>query len=175
MHAKRKSAFTLLEIMVAVLIVGILLAVSGPIYTSYTTKSRFAAVFGTMNQLRDDLQVAYQDNDQFPASFSNSNINSATYNTLSSNVLQQVYYGISSSGQSAYLQFFTLDLGVSGYVESSNTGSGGVNCRVSMAAVTTSTGDTVFYCGQWDGSSMDVPLTYLPSTCQDTSISTKIV
>lgn len=166
------QGFTLLELMVAILIIGILLAVSGPIYTSYSVKSRFAEVFGVISQYRDDLQTAYMDNDKFPSSFNN--ITAGAYNILSSGVLQQVYYGVSSNSQAAYLQFFTLNLGVDNYVESSNTGTGGVNCRITLVAVTTGTGDTRYYCGQWDSTTPDVPLTYLPSSCQDTNLSALI-
>lgn len=172
MHSKRIGAFTLLELMVAVIIIGILLAVSGPIYTSYTIKARFTEVLGNIHQYRDDLQAAYQDNDKFPSSFNG--ISSATYNALTSGVLQQVYYGIGASGATAYLQFFTLDLGVPDYVAADSSGTGGANCRLTLAAVTTDVGVTRYYCGQWDGTDVDVPLTYLPSTCQDTNISALI-
>lgn len=169
------QGFTLLELMVVILIIGILIAVSGPIYTSYTVKSRFATVFGTINQYRDDLETAYADNDQFPSSISNGTLTVATYNAVSSSTsLQQIYYGVSTNSQAAYLQFFTLNLGVPGYVEANSSGSGGTSCRVTLAAVTNATGDTQFYCGQWDGSATDVPLTYLPDTCQDTNISALI-
>lgn len=172
MHIQGRQGFTLLELMVAILIIAILLAVSGPIYTSYTVKSRFAGVYSLMNQYRDDLQTAYLDNESFPSSFSNLTVN--TYNPLTSTALQQVFYGVSTNSQAAYLQFFTLDLGVSGYLESNTSGSGGVNCRIALAAIPNATGQMRFYCGQWDGSSMDVPLTYLPAECQDTNISALI-
>lgn len=169
MSKKFTSGFTLLELMVVILVMGILAAVSGPIYSSYTVKSRFAEAFGTMNQYRNDLANAYQDQDRFPDSFFDITVN--TYNELSSPVLQQVYYGIATDGSGAYLQFFTLDLGVDDYVQASNLGSDGVNCRITVAAIPNDTGQTQFYCGQWDGSEMDVPLTYLPEGCQDTDIS----
>lgn len=173
MYKESTKGFTLLELMVAILIIGLLVGVSGPIYTSYTTKSRFGEVFGIINQYRDDLENAYLDNDHFPTTFSN--LTSSTYNSLTSDVLQQIYYGIGASGTTAYLQFFTLNLGASGFVASDTSGNGGVSCRVTLAAVINTTGQTQFYCGQWDGSSMDVPLTYLPNGCQDTNISALIM
>lgn len=172
MYRQVKLGFTLMELMVVVLIISILLAVSGPVYTSYTVKARFAEVFGVINKYHDDLQVAYTDNERFPNTLAN--MSSGTYSDISSNVLQQIYYRVSSNSQAAYLQFFTLDLGASSYVMANDSGSGGVNCRVTLAAITTSTGATRFYCGQWDGSEMDVTLTYLPKNCQDTNISALI-
>lgn len=166
------SGFTLLEVMVAILIIGILLAVGGPIYTSYTVKSRFAEVFTNINQYKNDLTAAYYDNDKFPSSFADLNV--ATYNPVSSDVLQQIYYGVSTDSQDAYLHFFTLDLGVDDYVQADSSGSSGVNCRISIVAITTSTGNTKFYCGQWDNTATSVPLKYLPLTCQDTNLAALI-
>ncbi len=171
-RSRRRIAFTLLEVMVAILIIGILLAVGGPIYTSYTVKSRFAQVFANVSQYKNDLTTAYYDNDQFPSSFGNLSV--ATYNDVSSAVVQQIYYGVSTDSQDAYLQFFTTDLGIDGFVEADTSGSGGTSCRVSVVAITTNTGNTQFYCGQWDGSATDVPLTYLPQSCQDTNLSALI-
>lgn len=172
MYKFKHQGFTLLEIMVAILIIGILLAASGPIYTSYSVKSRFAEVFTNINQYKNDLSTAYFDNDKFPSSFGNLTV--ATYNSVTSNVLQQIYYGVSTDSQNAYLHFFTKDLGVPGYVQADTSGAGGAKCRVTVAAITTTTGNTQYYCGQWDGSATDVPLTYLPKACQDTNISALI-
>ncbi len=168
----KHNGFTLLEIMVAVLIIGILLAVGGPIYTSYSVKSRFAEVFADVSQYKKDLQAAYIDNDEFPTSFAGLTV--ATYNAVSSSVIQQIYYGVSTDTQDAYLQFFTEDLGVEDYVQADGSGENGENCRVSIVAITTSSGITQFYCGQWDGSDTDLPLTYLPNSCQDTNLSALI-
>lgn len=165
----KNRGFTLLELMVTIIIMSILLAVSGPIYISYTVKSRFAEVFGTINQYKDDLQTAYVDNGQFPTTVGGMTAN--TYVPITSNVIQQVYYNVASGNQAAYVQFFTLDLGVNDYVAADSSGADGVNCRVTLAAVLTNTGNTRFYCGQWDGSATDVPLKNLPQGCQDTAIS----
>lgn len=166
------KAFTLLELMVAIVIISLLLAVSGPTYIGYKTRSRFTEVLGTVNQYRNDLVTNYSDADGFPASFAN--LTAATYVPLSSAVLQQVYYNVATDHQAAYLQFFTTDLGVSGYVASNTSGTGGVACRITLAVVINNSGQNQFYCGQWDGSSMDIPLTYLPKNCQDTNISSLI-
>lgn len=167
-----KLGFTLMELMVVILLLSILIAVGGPVYTSYKIKAQFTEVFGIINKYHNDLQLAYTDNEQFPTTFNN--ISSGAYSTLTSDVLQQVYYATSTNHQAAYLQFFTLDLGASSYVMANSSGLGGVNCRITLAAIATSTGVTRFYCGQWDGSDTDVKLTYLPKACQDTNISALI-
>lgn len=169
---RQKRGFTLLEIMVALLIIGILLAVGGPIYTSYLTKSRFTEVFTNISQYKNDLQAAYIDNDEFPSAVSGLDV--ATFNEVSSPVIQLIYYGVSTDSQDAYLQFFTEDLGLDGYAQADTNGDNGEKCRISIVAITTSTGTTQFYCGQWDGGDEDVPLTNLPQSCQDTNLSALI-
>lgn len=164
----QKLGFTLLEMMVAILLIAILLGVGGPIYTSYTVKSRFAEVFSELSQYKNDLEAAYFDNDEFPSEVAGLAV--ATYNAVSSNVLQQIYYGVSTDSQDAYMHFFTLDLGISNFALANSSGANGTSCRISLVAVTTATGNTQFYCGQWNGTATDVPLTYLPRSCQDTNL-----
>lgn len=164
----RIYGFTLLEIMVVILIISIMLAVGGPIYTSYKVKSRFAEVFVNINQYKNDLQAAFYDNDQFPSSVGNLAV--ATFNNVSSDIIQQIYYGVSTDNQDAYLQFFTQDLGVDDFTAATMGNDNCDKCRVSIVAVTTNTGNTQVYCGQWDGTDADVPLSYLPISCQDTNL-----
>lgn len=165
---KRKGV-TLTEVIVVIAIMGILMAVGAPMYTSYMTKSKIAEVFAAINQYKAEMQVAYNGDDQFPSSFLN--FNEYTYTSLGSATLQQVYYGRVSDGQiSGYLLFYTQDLGIPGFVLANGSGSGGVSGRIALSAQVSGTGEVRFYCGQWEGNAADVPLNYLPASCQDTNL-----
>lgn len=166
------QGLTLIEIMVVISIISILMVISAPIYKSYSTKSKFAEVFTNIDGYKGELQAAYVVADQFPSSFSN--LTESDYTNISTSVLQQIYYGISTDKQAGYLLFYTQDLGITNFVIANSSGNGGVAGRIAVAAIVTNTGETRFYCGQWDGSSADVPLDYLPSSCQDTNISALI-
>ncbi len=172
MLIQRPRGFSLLELMVAVLIVSVLAAMSGPVYRSYTSKSKFAEAFKTISMYRDDLAVAYVDSDQFPASVTGVPLN--TYTTITSPALKLLYYNRSTDKQAAYMHFYTLDLGVDSYAVISDLGAGGAKCRITLAAVATAAGQIQYYCGQWDATSLSVPLANLPKTCQDTNISALI-
>ena len=163
---------TLIELMVVIAILSGLAVYGVVTYKSYTVKSKFTQVLGTMSQYKDDAQAAYTDNDQFPTTFSG--LTASTFNSISSSALSLIYYGRSTDKQSAYLNFYTTDLGVTNYVAANSGGAGGAYCRVAMALVSTAAGHMQFYCGQWDGSSTDVPLSYLPKSCQNTNISALI-
>lgn len=172
MRLRKNQAITFIELLVAMAIMSLLIAISGPAYRSYMIKSQFAAVIAAIGEYRDDMAVAYTDNDQFPATLDDIPVN--TYTAVSSSVLQQIYYKQSTDKQSAYVLFFTLNLGISNYVPANNSGTGGVSARVALVATKTSTGNLQFHCGQWDGTSADVPLTYLPQSCQDTNLTSLI-
>jgi prepilin-type N-terminal cleavage/methylation domain-containing protein len=161
-----------IEIMVVISIISILMVISVPIYTSYATKSKFAEIYSNMDEYKGEMQSAYAVGDQFPSSFSNLNV--STYTAVSTATLQQIYYGISSNQDAGYLLFYTQDLGIPGFVIANSSGSGGNSGRVALAGIITNTGEIRFYCGQWDGSAADVPLDYLPASCQDTNISALI-
>lgn len=162
----------MIELMVVIAIVAATAIFSIESYKSYTVKSKFAQIFSTIERYKDDAQAAYIDGDEFPSQFSG--LTTSTYNSISAPGLALAYYGRSTNKQAAYFQFFTIDLGISGYVAANGSGSGGTSCRVTTAIVRSAAGHMQLYCGQWDGSSTDVPLTYLPKSCQDTNISALI-
>jgi len=166
------QGLTLIEIMTVISIVSLLVVISIPIYSSYSTKSKFAELYANIDEYKDEMEAAYAATDQFPSSFSNLSV--STYTNISTRVLQQIYYGVSSSSQAGYLLFYTQDLGVPGFVIANSSGSGGTANRIALAAIVTTTGETRFYCGQWDGGTADVPLDYLAASCQDTNISALI-
>ena len=61
MH-QRQSGFTLVEIMIAVVIVGILTAVALPSYGSYVMRARLAEAHGTLASLQPKLEQFWANN-----------------------------------------------------------------------------------------------------------------
>lgn len=59
-HAAR--GFTLIELMIAVAVLGILAAVAMPAYSDHITRSRITEATGTLSELRLRLEQYYQDN-----------------------------------------------------------------------------------------------------------------
>ncbi len=172
MNAYKAQGFSLVELMVAIFIISLLAAVSGPAYRSYLVKSKFTEVLGTVAQYKEDLQTNYLDSDQFSNQFSGLTV--STYTLITSDVIKLIFYGRATDKRAAYLQFFTKDLGVDSFSLVADNGTGGAKCRVTLAAVMSATGQMQYYCGQWDGGSLDVPTKYLPNSCQDTNISAYI-
>lgn len=57
-----RRGFTLIELMIAVAVVGILAAVVYPSYTSYVRRGKIAAALGELSAVRVRLEQYYQDN-----------------------------------------------------------------------------------------------------------------
>ncbi len=168
MLKRKRRGVSLIEVMVVVSIIGILTVISVPIYKSYTTKSKFAEVFATINEYKGEMQAAYAISDQFPSSFSNLSEN--VYTSIDTSTLKQIYYETAMDKQAGYLLLYTQDLGVPGFVLANSGGTGGTAGRIALSEIVVNTGETTVYCGQWDGSAADVPLNYLPASCQNTNI-----
>jgi prepilin-type N-terminal cleavage/methylation domain-containing protein len=164
-------AFTVLELMVVVLIIGILVAIGGPAFRSYVTKSKLGAAIQHLTYYQTQLLDGYQKNDYFPSTVVD--LTAGAYTPSLTNYLEVIYYQVSTNSNAAYLIGYTSDTGVSGYVAPGGSGGGAKNA-ITMALVPTTTGYMQTYCGQWTGGAGDVPLTELPSNCQDTNISALI-
>lgn len=172
MFIRKILGFSLVEVMVAIALIVTLVTMSVGLYVSYTSKSRFAGAFESISKYKNDLQLAYMDNDQFPDQFSI--LTASSYTDITEPELNMVYYGVATNRQAAYMHFFTTDLGLEGYESATSGAGGGVKSRIALVAVSNNTGHVQFYCGQWNGSSVDVPLEYLPKSCQDTNMSALI-
>ena len=60
-----KKGFTLIELMVAVGILGVLVATSLPLVNAYRTKAEYLDLDLTMKHIMDGLEVCYIENDEF--------------------------------------------------------------------------------------------------------------
>ena len=65
--ASRQRGFTLLELVIAMVVVAILAAVAIPNYNGYVTRSRLTEATGTLAAYRLRMEQAYQDNGNYGA------------------------------------------------------------------------------------------------------------
>jgi|GEM_PF-4493690 len=164
------KAYTLIELMSAIAIVAILSASAVSSYSYFSSQANLTEVLSVINNYKDELGFWYHQNNEFPANFSS--LMAANYTPISSsNTISLIYYDRSADNQNAYIQFFTQNTGIAGSQTADGAGSGAINSRLSVAFVTTANGFLRIYCGQWDGSTADIDLDYLPSSCRDTNLS----
>lgn len=114
-HPQRRVAgFTLIELMVAVIMVGVLTTIAVPQYRSYVRRGQLADAFSTLADMRVKLEQHYQDN-----KFYGSTAATTSCPTLPSYTVFPIagkYFGISCAGGAAPSQTYTLTA----------TGSGGL-------------------------------------------------
>ena len=99
----RSQGFSLIELMIAVAIIGILAAIAIPMYSDYVTRSRRADGQATLMQVAQDLDRCYTQFSKY-----NDNNCSVVNSGVVSETSDQGFYGISASGGNLTESTFTL-------------------------------------------------------------------
>ena len=99
----RSQGFSLIELMIAVVIVGILAAIAIPMYSDYVTRSRRADGQATLMQVAQELERCYTQFSKY-----NDNSCSVVNGGVVSETSDQGFYGISASGGNLTESTFTL-------------------------------------------------------------------
>ena len=99
----RSQGFSLIELMIAVVIVGILAAIAIPMYSDYVTRSRRADGQATLMQVAQELERCYTQFSKY-----NDNSCSVVNGGVVSETSDQGFYVISASGGALTESNFTL-------------------------------------------------------------------
>ena len=99
----RSQGFSLIELMIAVAIIGILAAIAIPMYSDYVTRSRRADGQATLMQVAQELERCYTQFSKY-----NDNRCSVVDGDGVSESSDQGFYGISASGGNLTESTFTL-------------------------------------------------------------------
>jgi prepilin-type N-terminal cleavage/methylation domain-containing protein len=167
--------FNLTEILIAIAIIGVLSAVAVPSYSAYTIKSKTSdaiSLFGTYKR-ELALSLGQSENDQFGQV-----VSGLTDGSLTTHASNQVYnirynrYPAAGPYTKALITIWTEDLGITGYVKA--TDGTGVSIRIVFGVKLDASENIETYCGQYDGSVEDIPITFLTSTCSDLNIKTTL-
>ncbi len=144
--------FSLIELMVAVAIIGILSAVATPIYLSYTIKSSVSSAIPILDGLKTKVTDYYTTNNTFPTSLTDLNITSYSDTMIAStSVTTATTYGTITGAQ--------------GYVEVTFNSTSQVptqlqGMHLALVAIDSTTATT------WRCASRDINAAYLPSACK---------
>ena len=99
----RSRGFSLIELMIAVAIIGILAAIAIPMYSDYVTRSRRADGQASLMQVAQELERCYTQFSKY-----NDNSCSVVNGDGVSETSDQEFYGISASGGNLTESTFTL-------------------------------------------------------------------
>ena len=151
------KAFSLIELLVVITIIGILLAVAAPIYRNYRIKTEYLDMVNFMGQLKSQVISTYVETDAFPATLLNT---TAGTDTAINNFKYAFEFHYNTNGTAAAWWGFRLT-GLSDQT------------HIYMCVKPNTTSKTMeVYCGPWAGVATTEGATiknYLPANCQDTS------
>lgn len=179
----KNSAFSLIELLVVVAIIGVIAAIAVPAYSNYQIKAKIADSIIIINKIVSDLETNYSRTGTFPPSITIngfsapsgawSNIDGSGNNPIGN--LKAMAYVISGDGKGVELAFVVKGLtGVPTYVEPLAGAIVPATGKAQGMAVGLRdlNGTLKYACGQADPSFVAdyLPLGYLPMGCQCTNI-----
>lgn len=130
MNMKSQNGFTLIELMVVVVIIGILASVAVPAYSDYVTRGKIAEATSNLATKRVMLEQFYQDNRTYVGATACNNDTSNKYFNFSCSVQTPNTYTVLATGK-ASLVGFNYSIDQSNTKTSTTTWGSSTSCWVS--------------------------------------------
>jgi len=96
----KNSGFTLIEIMIVVVIIGVLSMIAYPSYKNYTVKSKRSDAYAALTEAATDQEKFYSQNMRFATSMAA--LNAMNNNPSTTRNSPEGYYAITTTGGSSY-------------------------------------------------------------------------
>ena len=93
---QKNSGFSLVELMIVIVIIGVLAAVAVPIYNNNVTKAKMSEADATLGSIRTQLRVYYGENGVYPTAASGSYVIGASWNDIKTTEMTGRYFSDSS-------------------------------------------------------------------------------
>lgn len=93
---RKQKGFTLVELMIVIVIIGVLAAVAVPIYTNNVTKAKMSEADAALGSVRTQLRVYYGENGSYPVQASAAAVVGASWNDISTGELNGKYFADAS-------------------------------------------------------------------------------
>jgi prepilin-type N-terminal cleavage/methylation domain-containing protein len=90
----KNSGFSLVELMIVIVIIGVLAAVAVPIYNNNVTKARMSEADAALGSIRTQLRVYYGENGEYPTA--DEHVIGASWNDIKVGELTGTYFTDSS-------------------------------------------------------------------------------
>ncbi len=149
----RKNGFTLIELMIAIAIVGILLSLAVPAYQNYTIRAKIAEALTVASSFKTLIAESYLNTGKIPADAAAAGINTTNFST---EYIQGVSYGTAEDGGVGQLKM-TL----------SDQVSTDLNNTVLILEAEVSNGTLTWNCTTTeDGETDNIGGEYLPANCR---------
>jgi type IV pilus assembly protein PilE len=127
---KLQKGFTLIELMIVVVIIGILASVAVPMYSDYVTRGKIAEATSNLATKRVMLEQFYQDNRTYIGATACNNDTSGKYFDISCTAQTAATYTLQAAGK-AGLTGFTYTIDQNNTKTSTTTWGNSASCWVS--------------------------------------------
>lgn len=171
----QKKAFSLIELLVVVAIIAILSAIAIPTYNNYSKRANIAALYNMLENWTEQYMISYQRIGGNPPAPTFNGVQLAANNAASVNALGIQLFNYkrlptdTTASPAPGLNGVSVSVALSS-AYNSYCGQGS-SCLLEMAAIVTSNGAVVNYCGLWGGTNADLNTGLLPSNCTCTNLS----
>lgn len=168
------KAFSLLQMMVVISIIGLLTAIAKPYYVSYLNKSKVALAALVLNDYNVKAMALYNEGLITPGMTSVVLDGVTYYDNVANAVDNPPVIGVTFlapgdafiAGNAWMFCVYVDGLNFAGY----ESGIGGALSRL-CSKVVVNNGIFTTYCGRWDDNSLEIPLDYLPKECNEPYVS----
>ncbi|MEA3287329.1 MAG: prepilin-type N-terminal cleavage/methylation domain-containing protein [Candidatus Marinimicrobia bacterium] len=93
---RKNSGFSLVELMIVIVIIGVLAAVAVPIYNNNVTKAKMSESDASLGSIRTQLRVFYGENGEYPTVSPAGYVIGATWNDIRTGEITGKYFTDSS-------------------------------------------------------------------------------
>lgn len=92
----KQSGFTLVELMIVIVIVGVLAAIAVPIYTNNVKRAKMSEADAALGTIRTQLRVYYAENGAYPVQAIVADVVGSAWNNISAGQLDGKYFADAS-------------------------------------------------------------------------------
>ncbi|MFQ6675706.1 MAG: type IV pilin protein [Fidelibacterota bacterium] len=89
---RHKHGFTLVELMIVIVIIGVLAAVAVPIYTNNVRKAKMSEADAALGTIRTELRIYYGENGSYPVQATAAPVVGAAWNDIGAGELTGKYF-----------------------------------------------------------------------------------